>query len=278
MVRYSHSRDARLDVGIYTQSSAKSKNAELKRKSCPDDFPKATRVRSNLLNKPQRDNAASQKARYGRGLGHFWHMLTETDRSRDSAISPLLRLPPELRLMIYNLLFEGDLLVTVHFVPGKYKYQMVENKRRRVHVSGGFRHRLGYFAYDSQERLDSRLLYTCRQIYDEAATFLYARKAFFFDCERNMRIFFRRLRPTQKEAVRRFIVGYARPMGRVTVSTEWKYKGKGLVDRQDVWIYRKGLGAEILHQLPLRRICCIPASSLFCENSPGNIVFEVHCS
>ena len=120
--------------------------------------------------------------------------------NRNVSTSPLLRLPPEIRLRIYKHVFGGQRL-WMDFRRPKYKY-------------GDGTHLGGRFTYlnmdmDTNGKLDIGLLRVCRQIFTEAALLPYALNEFTFESQLARREFEKSIRPGKKQVVKKAIGAYS---------------------------------------------------------------------
>ncbi|KAH6638321.1 hypothetical protein C7974DRAFT_411751 [Boeremia exigua] len=105
-----------------------------------------------------------------------------------NANSPLLRLPPEFRNMIFK-----------YTLTSKVRLKMYFNSVRRYSRSG-FSTRPPRSAV---RQLGMRLPEVCRQIYSETATLVYRKNTFSFAVELGMRTWLKKRLPAQLEAIER---------------------------------------------------------------------------
>ncbi|KAL8721886.1 MAG: hypothetical protein Q9225_001522 [Loekoesia sp. 1 TL-2023] len=149
-----------------------------------DDAPKPKKLRSGLLNTRGRDTPATQRKAM----------------ERNSASSPLLRLPSEIRNKIYEYALGGNHL-EVDYEPHEHKYKTIKKQRYRTHYGGGLYHECAGEGDDIPSSLHLGLLRVCRQIYGEAALLPYALNTFVFESDWVMKRCFETLRPVQKRAM-----------------------------------------------------------------------------
>ena len=112
---------------------------------------------------------------------------------RNASTSPLLRLPPEIRLRIYKHVFGGQQL-WMDFHGLQYSLSTSVHRYRMIK--------------DLDRKLDIRLLRVCRQIFTEAALLPYTLNEFVFKSERGWRKFVNSMRPGKKQVVKKAIGPY----------------------------------------------------------------------
>ncbi len=123
------------------------------------------------------------------------HRLNGNSRKRNSTVSPLLSLPPEIRNRIYDLVLGGQMLwISYNF---HERHDIIKGRLKKIHT--GFK---------LDQKVQIGFLRVCRQIYGEAALLPYALNKFIFrtDCVR--RKFEKITRPAQKRAVGKYEIGY----------------------------------------------------------------------
>lgn len=119
--------------------------------------------------------------------------------TRNASTSPLLRLPPEIRLRIYKYVFGGQRLwIDCH----RHKYR----NSYATHLGARFCH--FNITENSNRRLDIRLLRVCRQIFTEAALLPYTLNEFVFQSQLARREFLKSIRPGKKQVVKKAIDTY----------------------------------------------------------------------
>lgn len=132
--------------------------------------------------------------------------------------APFLRLPPEIRLLIYTLILGNQSIWIGHtrelrkwnFVKTAHHHERgLGSTKEKFHLSGTFYHVTGRECSDPA--LDLRLLRTCRQIYSETALLPYSLNRFTFEDETIRKRFERSARAgkkrAQKKAVGKYEVG-----------------------------------------------------------------------
>ena len=137
---------------------------------------------------------------------------------RNSSTSPLLRLPPELRLQIYKHVFGGQRL-WIDFQFRKYQtYGKIPLDKGLEHHGARFSH---FYIEDPDQKLDIRLLRVCRQIFTEAALLPYALNEFVFESRLARRQFVKSMRPGKKRVAKEAIGAYRilRPS-----TSEWTWR------------------------------------------------------
>ena len=121
--------------------------------------------------------------------------------------SPFLRLPPEIRNRIYELVFGGHRL-WIGYTPHRHEYTYINKERHQTHSGGGLYHRM--YARDDKSKnrphwkpgsLNLGLLRVCRQIYGEAALLPYTLNRFTFKNDWVRTRCTKTLQPTQKCAM-----------------------------------------------------------------------------
>ena len=119
--------------------------------------------------------------------------------NRNASTSRLLRLPPEIRLRIYEHVFGGQRL-WMGFRGPQYKDNCT------THLAGHFY----YFnmVKGSDRKLGLRLLRVCRQIFTEATLCPYSLNEFTFESQKARRKFVKSMRPGKKQIVRKAIKAY----------------------------------------------------------------------
>lgn len=107
--------------------------------------------------------------------------------------SPFLRLPPEIRVRIYNFVLGGQ-QIWIGRYPASIDYQ------RHLHHGPRFYH---FNTIDREGRgLDIRLLRVCRQVFTETALLPYALNNFSFETHSVRKDFEKLVRPGKKQAQR----------------------------------------------------------------------------
>jgi hypothetical protein len=119
----------------------------------------------------------------------FLSIVADDARStRANANSPLLRLPPEIR----NMIFEYAMTM-------RYNLELYYNRFSELSASG-----FSNYAHKRQRRfLSVRLPEVCRQIYSETATLFYRMNTFSFATEQAMRVWLKKRLPAQLEVIQR---------------------------------------------------------------------------
>lgn len=146
---------------------------------------------------------------------------------RNSFTSPLLRLPPELRGLIYGLVLGGQQVWIAHS-ESIVEWRTTSERRARLlggaetgQQSGQYYHRWGKFYHSTAEPFDIvnpfrsalhlGLLSVCRQIYTETALLPYALNAFTFRDDSVRRLFEQSARRgkkrVQKKAIGKYEIG-----------------------------------------------------------------------
>ena len=119
--------------------------------------------------------------------------------NRNASTSRLLRLPPEIRIRIYEYVFGGQRLC-IDFCGPQYKDNYTTHLGRRFYHFN--------MVKGSDRKLDLRLLRVCRQIFTEAALLPYAQNEFTFRSQKARRQFQKSMRPGKKRIVRKEIGAY----------------------------------------------------------------------
>lgn len=129
---------------------------------------------------------------------------------RNSAVSPFLRLPGEIRNKIYGFTL-GDHHLWVGYTPHENKTKTIKHQRYKVHIGGGLYNRLAgheqkYYRQQEVRTLHLGLLRVCKQVYGEAALLPYEMNVFTFENDWVMRRCLKTLRPAQKRAMAKLFV------------------------------------------------------------------------
>ena len=115
--------------------------------------------------------------------------------TRNANVSPFLRLPPEIRLRIYNFVFGGQ-DIRIGYRPSAIRIpDKSEPLVTAQHWGSGFHH---HTVHGSGRGLDLRLLRVCRHVYTETALLPYALNKFSFPSEDVRKEFQRTARPGKK--------------------------------------------------------------------------------
>ena len=120
---------------------------------------------------------------------------------RNAAASPLLQLPPEIRLKIYKMVLGGNGLWI-----GLEESKVGWDDLRQLHKGGGYIHVNMSDALGTG--LDLRLLRVCRHVFCETALLPYALNQFTFQDESVARAFGRLTRPGKKVVQKKAIGEY----------------------------------------------------------------------
>ena len=135
---------------------------------------------------------------------------------RHNSTLPFLRLPPEIRRRIYELIFGGQSL-WFGYSPEKRKWNYVERDGTKPYFSTVKEkfHRGGSFEFlgSSLTYVDLRVLRMCREVYMEAALLPYWLNDFFFEDDLVRRRFEKSARVGKRKAQKR-AVGRYELMGR----------------------------------------------------------------
>ena len=116
---------------------------------------------------------------------------------RNATVSPLLRLPSEIRNRMYNVVF-GAHRLHIDYRPHEHIRQVIEGRRDRIHVPGGLYHFAGV---GLDQKICIGLLRVCRQTYEEAALLPYTLNTFRFTNDWVRRRFEKESKPVHKRAV-----------------------------------------------------------------------------
>ena len=122
--------------------------------------------------------------------------------NRNGSTSPLLRLPPEIRLRIYKYVFGGQRLWIDCRGP---EY----GNTYETHLGARFRHFNMTMTKNSDRTIDICVLRVCRQIFTEAALLPYAFNDFIFESQQARRHFNKSIRPGKKQVVKKAIGAYS---------------------------------------------------------------------
>ncbi len=117
---------------------------------------------------------------------------------RNATVSPLLRLPSEIRNRIYGFVF-GVHRLYIDYNPHEHNYKIIEGRREKIHVPGGLYHFAGV---GLDEKICIGLLRVCRQTHEEAALLPYTLNTFYFANSWVHRRFGKESKPVQKRAIR----------------------------------------------------------------------------
>ena len=132
--------------------------------------------------------------------------------TRNASVSPLLRLPPEIRLRIYKYVLGGQKL-WIGYRPAEYIPALTDwntqyyADRDIMHNGGGFIHTNNMAR--SGRGLDLRLLRVCRLVFMETALLPYALNEFRFETQGVRKGFEKRVRPGKKLAQKKAIGAYS---------------------------------------------------------------------
>ena len=160
---------------------------------------------------------------------------------RNASVSPLLRLPPEIRLRIYGFVLGGQQL-WIDCTPSRISFVTYRDRVREVfdeeprdrsylqpsrfheynleseHSAGRFYH-VNVDGSGESQGYDLRLLHVCRQIFTETALLPYALNKFSFSTDEVRRAFEKSARPGKK-LVQKKAIGKYEIMGRADF--EWR--------------------------------------------------------
>ena len=119
--------------------------------------------------------------------------------NRNASTSPLLRLPPEIRLRIYKHVVGGQQLWMDFDDPLHNQFSLKHMGRALHHYKK---------IIDLDRKSDIRLLRVCRQIFTEAALLPYTQNEFVFESQLTWREFVKSMRPGKKLVVKKAIGPY----------------------------------------------------------------------
>ncbi len=119
---------------------------------------------------------------------------------RNATVSPLLRLPSEIRNRIYGFVF-GVHRLYIDYNPHEHNHKINEGRRERIHVPGGLYHLAGV---GLDKKICIRLLRVCRQTYEEAALLPYTLNTFHFANIWVDRRFKKESKPVQRRAIGKY--------------------------------------------------------------------------
>ena len=182
------------------------------------DIQRLRKLKSDLFTSRGYDVPAPQKARFAIPHNSLTSSLIKSSMERNHAVSPFLRLPPEIRVRIYGLVLGGNVIWIEHIRPEvRYKPPPAKTKQTDRGSPTNYHQGEGFRIFTARELPDDKevdfaecvdMLHVCRQVYMEAALLPFALNKFLFEDDVARKVFEQGARPGKKRAQKKAVGSY----------------------------------------------------------------------